>query len=454
MRVPSRFLPALVLLTLLSSATAAQPVSSGQVLDGIAAVVGDQVVLLSEVEAISQQAAQGQPVDDELWSRALDQLVNQRVLVVKARRDTTIDIADDYVNEQLDARVDALAAQVGGDAQLEALYGRRLAEIKSSLREDVRNELYAQQYRARRLQDVTITPGEVQAWFDLIPEAERPEVPELVRVAHVVKVPKPNEAARQQARDFAQVLRDSITAEQATFEDIANRHTQDPGNTNRDGTKNDGRYDRFTLRDLVPAFSAAAAALQPGEISQVFETEFGYHVLRLNSREGERISFNHVLIPISEEGSETGAAFDELAVLRDSILTHNVPFEAIARRHSEDAFSAFRGGFVSDPRTGERDLRLEALGPAWQANVDTLKIGQISQPTEVELLDGTQAVHFVLLQKRTPAHALSPDIDYALLSDYALQDKRQRVFQEWVERLRSEVYIDIKSERYEEETPS
>ena len=454
MRVLSRLLPALASLTLLGSAATAQPITSGQVLDGIAAVVGDQVVLLSEVEALSQQVAQGQPVDDQLWSRALDQLVNQRVLVVKARRDTTLDIADDYVTEQLDARVAALAAQVGGDAQLEALYGRRLAEIKTSLREDVRNELYAQQFRGRRLQDVTITPGEVRAWFEQIPVEQRPEVPEQVRVAHVVKVPKPNEAARQQARGYAQVLRDSILAEQAPFEEIANRHTQDPGNTNRDGSLNGGRYDRFTLRDLVPAFSAAAAALQPGEISQVFETEFGYHVLRLNSREGDRISFNHVLIPISEEGSETGVAFDELAVLRDSVVTHNVPFEAIARRHSEDDFSAFRGGFVSDPRTGERDLRLEALGPAWQANVDTLEIGEISQPTEVELLDGTKAVHFVLLQKRTPAHPLSPDIDYVLLSDYALQDKRQQVFLEWVDRLRRDVYIDIKTDRYVEEPAS
>ncbi|MEO0559090.1 MAG: hypothetical protein AAF170_13000 [Bacteroidota bacterium] len=215
MRVPFHLLPVLAGLALMGSATTAQPVTSGQVLDGIAAIVGDQVVLLSEVEALSQQAAQGQPVDDALWSQALDQLINQRVLVVKARRDTTMDIPDDYLDSQLDVRVSALAEQVGGEAQLEALYGRRMAEIRTSLREDVRNELYAQEYRSRRLQEVSITPGEVRAWFDLIPEAEIPEVPELVRVAHVVKIPKPNEAARQQARAYAEVLRDSIVAEQA-----------------------------------------------------------------------------------------------------------------------------------------------------------------------------------------------------------------------------------------------
>ena len=446
-----RALPLLVLLAALAGpVSTAQPVQSGEVLDGIAAVVGDLVVLRSEVDALAQSASQGQPVDDALWSRALDQLVNQRVLVVKAKRDTTIDIPDDYVTEQLDARVDALAGQVGGEAQLEALYGRRVSEIKASLRGDVRDELFAQQYRSRRLQEVTITPGEVRAWFERIPVAERPEVPEQVRVAHVVKVPEPNAAARQQARDFAQALRDSITAEQATFEEIADRNTVDPGNVNRDGTTNGGRYDRFTLRDLVPNFSAAAAALQPGQISQVFETEFGYHVLRLNSRDGDRISFNHVLIPISEEGSETGVARDELTVLRDSVVTHGVPFEAIARRHSEDPFSAYRGGFVADPRTQERDLRLDALGQQWKANVDTLEVGEISEPTEVTLLDaeGTKALHFVLLQKRTPAHPLSPEIDYAILSDYALQDKRQQVFADWVERLRRDVYVDVRSERY------
>ena len=437
-----------------AASAGAQPVSSGQVLDGIAAVVGDQVVLRSEVDALSQQAAQGQPVDDAFWSRALDQLVDQRVLVVKARRDTTINVPDEYVTEQLDARVEALAAQVGGEAQLEAVYGRRMSEIKASLREDVRNELYAQQYRSRRLQEVAITPGEVRAWFETIPVAERPEVPELVRVAHVVKVPKPNAAARQAARAKTQAIRDSILAEQATFEALADRNSQDPGNTNRDGTQNGGRYDRFSLRDLVAEFSAAAAALEPGAISEVVETQFGFHVIRLNSREGDRISFNHILIPISEEGSETGVAFEELSVLRDSILTHDVPFEAIARRHSEDAFSAYRGGFVADPRTRERDLRLEALGEGWKSNVDTLEIGEISEPSEIELLDGTKAVHVVLLQKRTPAHPLSPDIDYVILSDYALQDKRQEVFAEWVRRLRRDVYVDVRSDRYVSEPQS
>ena len=452
MRFPLSLLaPALFLF---AASAGAQPVSSGQVLDGIAAVVGDQVVLRSEVDALSQQAAQGQPVDDAFWSRALDQLVDQRVLVVKARRDTTINVPDEYVTEQLDARVEALAAQVGGEAQLEAVYGRRMSEIKASLREDVRNELYAQQYRSRRLQEVAITPGEVRAWFETIPVAERPEVPELVRVAHVVKVPKPNAAARQAARAKTQAIRDSILAEQATFEALADRNSQDPGNTNRDGTQNGGRYDRFSLRDLVAEFSAAAAALEPGAISEVVETQFGFHVIRLNSREGDRISFNHILIPISEEGSETGVAFEELSVLRDSILTHNVPFEAIARRHSEDAFSAYRGGFVADPRTRERDLRLEALGEGWKSNVDTLEIGEISEPSEIELLDGTKAVHVVLLQKRTPAHPLSPDIDYVILSDYALQDKRQEVFAEWVRRLRRDVYVDVRSDRYVSEPQS
>jgi peptidyl-prolyl cis-trans isomerase SurA len=426
----------------------AQPVQSGERLDGIAAVVGDQVVLYSEVSALAQQAAQGQPITDDLWSRALDRLVDQRVVIAKARQDTTLGVTGDVVEQQVDRQVQQLAAQVGGEAALEAAYGRSIPEIRLSLRDDVRDELLLQQYRARRLRQVTVTPGEVRSWFSQIPEAERPLVPELVRVAHVVKVPAPNEAAKAEARAFAQALRDSIVAGQATIEALADRHSDDPGNVGPGGTKKGGRYDSFRLSDLVPEFSAAAAALEPGQYSQVFETPFGFHVLRLNERVGDRVSFNHVLIEVPTGDDEVEQAREALRVLRDSVEA-GVPFEAIARRHSEDPYSAQRGGFVSDPQSGQRDLNVAGLGAQWKATIDTLEVGELSEPSEVALLDGTEALHFVLLQKRTPPHRLSVEDDYALLSQYALQEKQQRVLGEWVTELRDEVYVDVRAERYE-----
>ncbi|MEM6326907.1 MAG: peptidylprolyl isomerase [Bacteroidota bacterium] len=441
--MPRLLLPALALL--LAAAPTRAQIAPGTVLDGIVAVVGDQIVLRSEVDALSEQAAQGQPVSDDLWSRALDDLVRQNVLVVHAQRDTTLTVTDQMVEEQLDVQIQQLVQQVGSESALEAYYNRTTDEIKALFREDTRKQIMAERFRGNRLRNVTVTPAEVRAWLDQIPGDERPIVPEIVRVAHIVKIPSASEEAQQQARDFAGSLRDSILTEAATLEDLARRHSDDPGSGSRGGL-----IENIELRLLVPEFAAVAGSIEPGEISQVFETPFGYHVLRVGSRAAGRVTFNHILVSVDIGENAGERAREDLLAIRDSILTQNVSFEALARRNSQDEFSAPRGGFVSDPRTGERDLRLDALGPEWALAVDSLEVGEVSEPAPVRLLDatGTQALHIVLLQKRTPEQQLSVETHYTLLSQYALNDKRREVFATWVNRLQQDVYVDIRSDRY------
>ncbi|MGB3541413.1 peptidylprolyl isomerase [Rubrivirga sp.] len=441
----------LVLLALAATVgVSAQPVVPGTRLDGIAAVVGEQVVLYSEVDALVAQTTQGREAPPDLWSRALDRIVGQKVIIDHARRDTTLNVTDDIVQQRVDAQVAQLAAQLGGEAALARAYGRSVEDVKVSLRDDVRDDLLLQQFQGRRVREITITPGEVREWFGQIPTDQLPEVPELVRVAHIVQVPEADAQAKAAVRARADALRDSMVAELGTIEDLANLYSQDPGNTNRDGTQNGGLYTTLRLGDLEPRFRAAAANSEIGAFSPVFETPFGYHVMRVNEREGERISFNHILLRIEAGEAEGVQAQERLEVLRDSVLA-GTPFEAIARRNSQDPLSAQRGGFVADPQTRQRDLQIDGLGPQWRATLDTLEVGEISMPGEVTLLDAdqTKAYHVVLLQKRTPAHTLSIADGYALLSGYALQDKQNLLLEEWVEDLKRSVYVDVRAERYQ-----
>ncbi len=425
--------------------TALAQVAPGTVLENIVAIVGTEAILSSEVNAVALSGAESptERTSDERWSRALDELVSQKVLLARAMRDTTITVSDDQVNRQLDARTASLAAQLGGEEQLAAYYGRTIEEIKASFRDDVRRQLMAQQYQSRRLRDISITPSEVHTWFGQIPEAEIPDVPELVRVAHIVQQPEPDESARTAARTLVEALRDSILAEQATIEALAARHSDDPGSR-----ENGGAYSDFNVGDLVSEFGLVASSLEGGGLSQVFETQFGFHVMRLNERRGDIVSFNHILVRVEDSNLDPSSAIERLNVLRDSVITSGVAFEAIAKRQSSDSFSAAQGGYVSDPRSGERDLRLDALGPLWKAVIDTMDVGEISAPVEVQLLDGTRAWHIILLQRRTPPHKLNIETDYALLSQYALQDKRQVELDAWLQDLRQTVYVEIKSDRY------
>lgn len=413
---------------------------SNEVIDEIVAIVGDQIILKSDVDGYVMGVAQQHqiPYSDELWKNALDQLINQKVLAVHAKRDTTLEISDSQVDQALDQRIAQLRDQVGGQSQLEELYGKSELQIKNDLRDDFRDQLLAEQFQNIKLQQIRVTPSEVKEWFSQLPADSLPVLPEMVRLAHIVRYPAITQAARDEAMEIISAIRDSVMAG-ASFEEMARLFSDDIASA-RNGGRDTGRR----LSELVPEFAAVASRIEIGEISQVFETQFGLHFLRINQRQGDIIDYNHILIRFDESKADPTEAISFLETIRDSIVTHNAPFELMARRHSEEVSTASRGGRVVDPRSGSRDLPYDALGPTWKRTINTLQEGEISQPTEVELLDGRRAYHLLLLQKRVPSHTVDFVTDYERIQQIALQEKQARVLDEWVNKLRKDVYIETR----------
>lgn len=435
--------PCFLLLMTVLAALPAEAQREGEVIDGIVAVVGTDPILRSDVDALAFAIAQGRMPNEAMRRDALDELITQRVLAVHAGRDTTITVSEDEVNQALSERTNDLVRRVGSERQVEELYGRSLAQLREDYRAEVRRQLEAQRLQQRKYFGIRVTPQEIREWYAAIPTDSLPEVPELVRVAHIVRFPAIEPAARAEARATIDAIRDSVAANQLTIETAARRYSQDPGSR-----ENGGRYAAINLSDLVPEFGAVAGTLESGQLSQVFETPFGFHVMRLNSRRGDVIDFNHVLIQLDTERTDPTEAIRSLTALRDSVMNTGASFARLAREHSEDEASSGRGGNVTVPQTGDRDLRFEALGPGWQATLNTLEEGEISEPTPVQLLDGRSAYHIVKLQRRTPPHLLSLELDYPLIEEFALQEKRQVEITRWARELRSQVYISCRDDRY------
>ncbi len=427
-----------LLLSLLSIPALAQ---DGNVLDEIVANVGGEIILRSEVDGFVMgliQQQKGLAYSEDLWNDALNQLINEQVLAIHAKRDTTIQVTDDQLEQTLDQRIEQMSRQIGGQSKLEEFYGKSVVELKADLREDFRNQLMADQFRSRKLRDIRVTPSEVEEWFNQFPTDSLPTFPDVVRVAHIVRFPKVTEAARRQASEIISAIRDSILVGGASFEEMARLFSDDPGSAS-----NGGRYESMRLKDVVPEFAAMAARANIGEISPVFETQFGLHILRVNSRLGDVIDYNHILIAFDASKADPQPAIDYLTAVRDSILTYKIPFELMAKRHSEEKSSALLGGRVTDPRTGERDLFINALGPRWKSLLLNMKVGDISEPAEVDLLDGRRAYHIVLLQRMTPEHRVDIQTDYELIEQYALRDKQNRTLNAWLKELRKSVYIEV-----------
>jgi len=413
----------------------------GEVLDEIVAVVGDDIILKSEVDGfvLGVQNQQGIPYSDDLWANALRQLVNERVLVTHAKRDTNLVVPDQQVEQMLNNRIEQLARQVGGQARLEDIQGQTIVGLKAHYRQQFREQLLADQMRNTKLRAINATPTDVRRFYESIPQDSLPEIPDLVRVSHIVRMPEVTPEAREEAMEIMTTIRDSVIAGGSSFEEMARLFSEDPGSASQGGL-----YSDMPLSDLVPEFAAVASRSAVGQISRIFETRFGLHFLRINARRGDRIDYNHILIQFDERKSDPTEAIELLETLRDSIVTKGASFERLAREFSEEESSSTRGGRVVDPRTGERDLELEALGPGWRSSLIGLEDGEISEPAEVELLDGRRAYHIVRLDERIPAHTVSLETDYDIIKRLAEQEKQAKIMQEWLKQLRKSVYIDIR----------
>lgn len=436
---------AALVLGLLVAAAGGPPTGHAQsrTLDRIAAVVGDDIILTSEVDQLVRQQTQRQQrsYTEELWMRSLQDLIDQKLLAEKARRDTTLTVSAQQVSQGLDRRIDQMANRAGGRDQLEKVYGQSILEIKEQFRSDFRSQLLAQRLRQRRMQKIDITPSEVRQWFEEIPTDSLPNLPKTVRLSQIVRYPKPSDAALAEAESLITSIRDSIVDSGASFEAMA-RQFSDDGGTASSG----GALGRVNLDQLVPEFAAVASRTPVGQISQVFynESQEGYHVLRVNEESGNTVDLNHILIRAESEDSGAERAKSFLRTVRDSIVNHDQPFEVMARRHSEEQRSSENGGRVTDPQSGTRDLVLDALNPSWRRTIRNLEIDEISQPAEVQLLNGDQAFHIVRLDDRTPAHRASLEEDYERIRQLALQDKRNRRMREWIDELRDEVYVEVR----------
>lgn len=442
----------LSLLILLISAGSihAQNQSNVQTLDKIVAVVNDHVILKSDVDQsvtdymmqMRQQNNQLPPFSEDLWYSVLQNMVERYVLLDKAREDSVI-VTDEQVNQQIDQRINQYVSQVGSESALEEQVGKSIVQLRADLREDYRTEMVVGQYRQQRMQKVNITRPEVKEYFNNIPKDSLPTIPERVAVSQIVVTPAPMENAREEARQLAMTLRDSVLNHDKNIEELARRHSDGPSGPQG------GSLGMIPLNDLVPEYSAAAAALQPGEISEVVETSFGFHVIRLNKRQGDQIDTNHILISMDKENYDDQTAINTLEQYKDSIQTNSdVTFAEIARKYSEDPNTAPQGGRILNPQSGERSIPLNQLDPALYRIVLLLnEEGDISDPKEFNIgsrNNSKKAFRIVRLDNRVPEHVANLEQDYERIKNVALQEKQFRIIEKWLSDLREQVYIEYK----------
>ncbi len=428
----------------------AQNISNAQSrpIDQIIAQVNDRVILKSDIDSdvrtyILQNRRYGQNIlfSEALWYSFLENTIENLILLQKAKIDS-VTIPNERVNRAMDQRIQQLIMQYGSEKALERVFGKPVIQLREEFREDFREQMTTEQVRQTYLSSITITRPEVAEFFESIPKDSLPTIPEQVALSQIVIIPPAKNDAKEAAYFFAVSLRDSILIHGIPLEDLARRHSDGPS-----GPRG-GLLPLMGLNELVSEYSAAASALTPGQISEVVETEYGYHLIELIRRIGDQIETRHILISVNAEEQDDEVAIGQLVSIRDSLIEiPDLEFSILARTRSHDPITKVTGGKVLDPETGERYIPLSRLDANLYRTVLLLEnVKDISEPRAFTLnsTKGGRAYRIIRLDQRIEEHVANMDQDFERLRNIALQQKQLRMYSQWVEELRDEVYIEYR----------
>lgn len=418
-------------------------ISSAQphTLDAVIAVVGNSPILQSEIEAKQAQAK----LDSFSFDKcsALEDLLYQKLLLAQAIKDS-VEITDEQVEDELDRRLRYYIAQFGSVQAFESFYGKNIEKFKEEFREELHEVMLVQRMQSKISDNITISPAEVKDFFDAIPSDSIPLINAEIEVGHILKVPAIHPELKKYAKEKLESIRQDILSGKKDFATAAILYSQDPGSASGGGL-----YKNIQRGTFVPAFDAVAYKIKEKDVSEIFETDYGYHILSIDSRRGDEIDVRHILIipqPSSEDLLKAKTFLDSIA---DLILKDSISVTEAASRFSDDEETKHNGGLLMNPYTGMTKFEMDQLSqidPNLIFTIDKLKTGEPSSPSSTQTRDGKQAYHLIYVKSRTEPHRANLKDDYQRIQDEALLDKKQKLIDKWIKKKLSSTYVRIDDE--------
>lgn len=413
-------------------------------IDKVVAVVGSNVILLSD---LNQQYAiylnQGNPADTKVKCYFLQQMLIQKLLKQQAEIDSIM-VDDSQVDDALDKRMRYQIQRMGGQERLEQFLQKSVLQYKDEMRPEVKEGLIAEKMQQKITENTTVTPLEVKKYFDAYNKDSLPDIGTEVEVGEIAIYPKLTKAEKQKYYDKLDAIRLRVKSGE-DFGFLAKTYSEDPGSASEGGDY--GFIDRSTM---TKEFTAWAFKLKAGEMSPVFETEYGYHIVQVIERRGEQAHVRHILI----RPQTTPASLERIKLKADTIYkditVKKLPFSTAASLYSDNKETQYNGGMMlyADNQTARTTfIPIEKLDPAVFVVIDTMKVGEVSKPVPfTSQQDGKEGYKLFFLKSKTPPHKGNLDQDYPKFKERAQQEKNAKVMSEWFEKRRETTYIRIDDE--------
>jgi peptidyl-prolyl cis-trans isomerase SurA len=349
-------------------------------------------------------------------------------------------VLDEEVDLNTQNRIAMILSQSGNSAeQLEAIYGKSMDQIRLELRDQIKEQMVVREMESTISADLAVTPSEVKRFFSKIPADSLPYFSAEVEVAQIVRKASVNDQQKEQTRRELIDIRDKIMKGE-DFGELAKRHSDDPS-----VTYNGGDMGWVGRGQMVPEFEATAFRLKQNEISQPFETEYGFHILQLLDRRGNEYHSRHILISPTPSEEDVEDAKHFLDSIRTLIVNDSITFEKAAKEFSDDIATKGNGGYFTDSDGGTR-IPVEELDPVVFFKIDSMLAGNVSNPIVYRTDDGKNAARILYYKSRVGPHEASLKDDWQRIQAAALNEKKNRVLQKWFVKARLDVFIEIDEE--------
>jgi peptidyl-prolyl cis-trans isomerase SurA len=409
-------------------------------IDKVVAKVGSEFILLSEVEdqyaySISQDPSLGESIKCDI----LDGLIAQKLIIYQAKLDS-VDVQDQEVEAQLNLRFENILRQMNGDEEFfRDYYGASVVEMKERYRDDQKQQILAERMQMKLINSVTITPEEVQQFYDAIPKDSLPFLDSEVELGELVIKPQVSEAQKKIAKEKLERIREKIVTEEKTFEELALKYSMDPGSGARGGDLGFAKRGSY-----VPEFEATVFGLKKDELSDVIETEYGFHIIKMLERRGNSVRARHILIKPDITETDNQKARDLLDSVRTLIQNDSISFEVAVKRYSDKKAESYNNnGRIKNRATGNNFFRTEELEYDEYIEIIDMKPNDLTSVLEGKDFVGERQYRILQLQSITEPHQANLTQDYNKISQFAKEGKKSEYFSNWVEEKLKETFIEL-----------
>lgn len=427
-----------ILYLVIGSLTAVQS-QDAPIIDKVIAKIGSEYMLYSDLIAAYKYQKESNPdMSDDDICFLFEQIIAQKLLVHQAKLDS-VEVSTEELDNALDYRIQNILGAMGGDEKrFEEYYDKSVTEAKDQMRDDMRQQMLAERIQKQLISEVTITPKEVVEFYDRIPKDSLPFLSSEVEISEIVMPPKVNDEEKEKSIKKMEEIRKMIIDGEETFEDMAKKYSADGS------AELGGSLGWMKRGSLVPEFEASAYSLENDEISEVVETEFGFHIIRLNDRRGNTINCSHILIRPAITQADLDLAKSNLDSIRNLILQDSFDFGKAVKLYSDKNIQSFNnGGRMTNPKTGNTFFETGDLPTEIYFEIESLETDDISEPMEYYTPTGETNFRLVKLISKTKPHKANLEQDYSRIQLYAKESKKNEYYNKWVMEKLGETYIEV-----------